>query len=109
MPLDWSILTPQENRVVELVGTGADNNTIARDLCISVETVKRHLCNIFDKVGCGSRVELALWWVTRDSVSREEFNAMQAELGQIIDELGARLRMMQRMLKHSTNRRLAAH
>ncbi len=54
-------LTARELEVVGLVAEGLPNRDIAKSLEITEETVKRHLTNIFDKVGMSNRVELALF------------------------------------------------
>ena len=54
-------LTPRELDIVRGVVTGETNRAIAAQLGISENTVKRHIANIFDKVGASSRVELALF------------------------------------------------
>ncbi|MEN6350923.1 MAG: LuxR C-terminal-related transcriptional regulator [Syntrophomonas sp.] len=51
-------LTSREIDVVRLVEQGLHNRDIADKLYISVNTVKRHLDNIYDKLGVGSRIEL---------------------------------------------------
>ena len=56
-------LTKRELEVISLVTLGNTNREIAEALSISEETVKRHLANIFDKVGMSSRVELAMFAV----------------------------------------------
>lgn len=56
-------LTKRELEVISLVTLGNTNREIAQALSISEETVKRHLANIFDKVGMSSRVELAMFAV----------------------------------------------
>lgn len=54
-------LTVQELRLVRMiVGEAAGNQKLARNLQISEETVKRHLSNIMDKMGCDTRLQLAL-------------------------------------------------
>jgi DNA-binding CsgD family transcriptional regulator len=51
-------LTPQEQRVAELVATGASNPEIARQLYLSVSTVETHLERVYAKLGIHSRREL---------------------------------------------------
>jgi two-component system, NarL family, nitrate/nitrite response regulator NarL len=54
-------LTTRELEVVALITEGCTNKDIARQFGISEETVKRHLTNIFNKLGVGNRLELALF------------------------------------------------
>ena len=54
-------LTAREIEVVTLITEGCTNKDIARTFGISEETVKRHLTNIFNKLGVGNRLELALF------------------------------------------------
>jgi two-component system nitrate/nitrite response regulator NarL len=56
-------LTHREIEVVRGVVTGESNHQIAARLRITDNTVKRHLANIFNKVGASNRVELALFAV----------------------------------------------
>ncbi|TKJ29370.1 MAG: hypothetical protein CEE40_08605 [Chloroflexi bacterium B3_Chlor] len=58
-----SILTERELEIVRAVATGATNLQVARELMISVNTVKVHLKNIFYKLGIQSRTEVALYAV----------------------------------------------
>ena len=58
-------LTPQELDIVSTVVEGYSNKEIAEYLKIGVDTVKRHLINIFDKVGVSSKLELALFAVNQ--------------------------------------------
>lgn len=55
---DFSCLTRQERCVAELVGRGLTNREIGEELCISETTVKKHVSNIFEKLGISSRREL---------------------------------------------------
>ncbi len=48
-------LTSRELDVVRLVGKGASNREIARDLRISEATVKSHLLHVFEKLGVADR------------------------------------------------------
>jgi DNA-binding NarL/FixJ family response regulator len=54
-------LTGRELEVVALITEGSTNKHIALTFGISEETVKRHLTNIFNKLGVGNRLELALF------------------------------------------------
>jgi DNA-binding NarL/FixJ family response regulator len=62
-------LTKRELQIISLVTLGGSNREIGDTLSISEETVKRHLANIFDKVGMSTRVELAMFAVDRRLVS----------------------------------------
>ncbi len=53
-------LTPREVEIISAIQSGNSNREIAARLSISEETVKRHLSNIFAKLGVSSRLELAL-------------------------------------------------
>jgi len=54
------VLTSREWEVVRWVGEGMTNKEIARQLSISVTTVKTHLQNIFSKLKVGRRIQLPL-------------------------------------------------
>ena len=51
-------LTSRELEIIELVKKGYTNSHIAEELYISINTVKKHLNNIFQKLGVMNRVEL---------------------------------------------------
>jgi DNA-binding CsgD family transcriptional regulator len=59
-------LTPSEERVARLATGGASNETIAKQLSISVRTVETHLQHAYAKLGIRSRRQLMT--TTRPSV-----------------------------------------
>lgn len=59
-PTGASGLTSREIEIISAIRAGNSNREIALKLSISEETVKRHLSNIFGKLGVSSRLELAL-------------------------------------------------
>ncbi len=54
-------LSQREEEVLRLIAAGNSNPEIARTLSISLNTVTRHVTNIFDKTGTTNRVEAALY------------------------------------------------
>jgi DNA-binding CsgD family transcriptional regulator len=52
-------LTPAEQRVAELVATGATNREVADRLFVSVRGVEVHLTSVYRKLGISSRTQLA--------------------------------------------------
>ncbi|WP_020015389.1 response regulator transcription factor [Promicromonospora sukumoe] len=58
-PLDP--LTAREEEVLLAVARGRTNNEIARELFVTLSTVKSHVANLMTKVGARNRVEVALW------------------------------------------------
>src|SRR5881296_3396039 len=59
-------LTPRELEIVSEIRSGKSNKDIAQHFSISEDTVKRHLSNIFDKLGVSSRLELAMFATTHN-------------------------------------------
>jgi two-component system, NarL family, nitrate/nitrite response regulator NarL len=53
-------LTTREVEIIAAIREGSSNREIASKLAISEETVKRHLSNIYGKLGVNSRLELAV-------------------------------------------------
>lgn len=68
-------LTARELEVVGLITEGSTNKHIAQTFGISEETVKRHLTNIFNKLGVGNRLELALFALNHNLLPSPETSA----------------------------------
>jgi two-component system nitrate/nitrite response regulator NarL len=62
-------LTRRELAVIRCIVDGCSNREIASQFGLSEETVKRHLSNIFDKVGVSTRLELAMFAMTHQLVA----------------------------------------
>ncbi|MGA7795712.1 MAG: response regulator transcription factor [Candidatus Acidiferrales bacterium] len=63
-------LTPRESEVVHLLAEGLSTREISQKLVLSEHTIRNYLSAIYDKVGVSSRVELALYAVAREDLSR---------------------------------------
>lgn len=56
-------ITAREAEVLRLVAAGRSNREIAEELNISVNTVERHVNNVYTKIGASNRVEAASYAV----------------------------------------------
>ena len=72
-------LSKRELQVLEMVVTGASNQEIAQKLVISVNTVKVHMRNIFEKLDVQSRTEASMRAIQEGLVT-------VPELGQVTPE-----------------------
>lgn len=68
------LLSHREIEVLRLAATGMTNKDIAKQLLLTVRTVKAHLANIFNKMGCGSRTDAIIkglkeGYITLDDIS----------------------------------------
>jgi len=59
-------LTPREREILECLTQGKSNKAIAKELAISVDTVKLHVRNLLTKLNLSSRVEAAVYAVRHD-------------------------------------------
>jgi len=62
-------LTPREAEVVQLLVEGMSTKEISLKLQVTEHTIRNYLSNIYDKLGVSSRVELALYAVTREALT----------------------------------------
>jgi NarL family two-component system response regulator LiaR len=74
-----SLLSQREIEVLRLAARGMTNKDIAKQLFVTVRTVKAHLANIFNKMSCGSRTDAIIkglreGYITLDDIPREEEN-----------------------------------
>lgn len=60
-PQERALLTRREKEILRLVATGASNDEIAGDLCVSSHTVRTHIYHIFKKIKVGNRLQATLW------------------------------------------------
>lgn len=51
-------LTPREGEVISAIATGEPDREIARKLCISTSTLKKHIHNAYRKIGVRNRQQL---------------------------------------------------
>ncbi|MBV9102903.1 MAG: AAA family ATPase [Candidatus Eremiobacteraeota bacterium] len=58
---DRGILTPREREVAQLVARGKGNAETAQILSISQKAVEKYLTSIYEKLGIGSRAQLAVY------------------------------------------------
>lgn len=54
-------LTPREEEILALIAKGYSNKLVARELGLTVGTVKVHVKHILKKLGLRTRVEAAVW------------------------------------------------
>ena len=62
-------LTQRELEILSAIVAGLSNRDIARRFSLSEDTVKHHLTHIFDKTGVSSRLELAVFAISRRLVN----------------------------------------
>jgi DNA-binding NarL/FixJ family response regulator len=63
-------LTPREAEVVHLLADGLSTREISQKLTLTEHTIRNYLSAIYEKLGVSTRVELALYAVAREDLSR---------------------------------------
>ena len=58
---ELQVLTPQERRILELVGEGLTNREVARRMFLSEKTVKNYVSSLLSKLGLTSRTQAAVF------------------------------------------------
>lgn len=71
-------ISERERDILRLVAMGATNQQIANQLNISINTVKVHLRNIFEKIGAASRTEATVYAIRQGLVQLEAQQAAPA-------------------------------
>lgn len=67
-------LTIRENEILRLAAAGMSNKDIADKLFLSLRTVKAHLTNIFNKMGCGSRTDAIIKGLKQGYITLEDIS-----------------------------------
>ncbi len=62
------LLTPREANVVHLLAEGMSTREISQKSGVTEHTIRNYLSTIYDKLGVSSRVELALYAITREDL-----------------------------------------
>jgi DNA-binding NarL/FixJ family response regulator len=58
-----NILTVREKEIIAEVSKGLFDKEIAHKICVSPETVKKHVKNIYKKLGVRNRVEASVLYM----------------------------------------------
>lgn len=77
--MDNNPLSDRECEILQLVSQGKSNKQIAADLFISINTVKVHLSNIFQKIQVSSRTEATLYAIEHGICSNPVLGFNSAE------------------------------
>jgi len=79
-----AVLTPREEEVMALLCSGASNQAIARELRVSIHTVRRHVSNILTKLNASCRTEAAVHFLGSTYASQKE---ERSDTPRLLDEL----------------------
>ena len=64
VPSEADMLTTRERETLALIATGRSNDEIAREMRISLNSVKSYIRSAYRKTGVQSRSQAVLWAVT---------------------------------------------
>lgn len=67
-------LTPQEQRIFELIGEGHSNRQIAAEMFLAEKTVKNYISNLFAKLGITRRTQAAAMAARLDERQKRRFS-----------------------------------
>lgn len=91
MENDINLLSDREIEVLQLVGQGKSNKEIAVDLNISINTVKVHIGNIFQKINVASRTEATLFAIEHGIIKSPASSTLEIEeeapIVQVVEEI----------------------
>jgi two-component system, NarL family, nitrate/nitrite response regulator NarL len=68
-------VTNREMEIISAVAAGCTNQEIATQLSISVQTVKHHLTNVFNKTGTSTRLELVVFVIENGLLDNSRLRA----------------------------------
>ncbi len=61
----WESLSDREREALQMLTEGVENKEIAESLDITINTVEKHLANIYRKLNVTSRAEAIVWWLEK--------------------------------------------
>ena len=85
--MENNALSDRELEILRLLSQGKSNKQIAADLFISVNTVKVHVSNIYEKIGVSSRTEATLYALEKGlTIKPLRVNDDNQNLNEILDD-----------------------
>ena len=72
-------LTARETEILKLAARGMSNKEVADTLFLSLRTVKAHLTNIFNKLGCGSRIDAIIKGLREGHITLDDISVGESE------------------------------
>lgn len=99
VPLPFG-MTPQELRLLRMLCDGMGNKDIAATCGIGENTVKAHFWRLFQKIGASSRLEAAMFAVTKGLVKIDETGGF-ADRGSLLIEMEECHRRIEKYVQRS--------